>query len=41
LVELLEKNKNDVLIVDVRDDDYTGKHIQGSMNFPSKKYNFC
>lgn len=30
--------KKDFVVVDVRDDDYEGGNIKGSMNYPSKEF---
>jgi rhodanese-related sulfurtransferase len=38
LVELLQNKSDEVLVVDVRDDDFTGNKIKGAQNFPSKRY---
>ncbi|KAK8119285.1 uncharacterized protein PG998_003911 [Apiospora kogelbergensis] len=34
----LDSETSKVAIVDVRDDDYIGGHIQGSINFPSRAF---
>lgn len=33
-----EKGKPEVLVVDVRDDDYAGGNIVGSVNHPSREF---
>lgn len=30
--------KKDFVVVDVRDDDYEGGNVKGSMNYPSKEF---
>ncbi|KAK8060031.1 CDC25-like phosphatase YCH1 [Apiospora saccharicola] len=32
----LDSETSNIAVVDVRDDDYIGGHIQGSLNFPSR-----
>lgn len=33
-----KKPKRDFIVVDVRDDDYVGGNIKGSMNIPSNEF---
>lgn len=38
LKDLIKSESDDYLVVDVRDEDYTGGNIKGGINIPSEKF---
>ena len=38
MIELIEKCSNKTMIIDVRDDDYIGGNITGSINIPDSNF---